>query len=107
MDCFALLAMTRGIVLILAGWNALQTGALDEQAWSDAMPSLQQIAKPIARAISIYRRVARRELNDDVRREVARHIKKLAEQGVEDPNSLTAHGLSYLSRRDAALRKPR
>jgi hypothetical protein len=71
------------------------------------MPSLQQIARPVARAISIYRRVARRELDDGVRRELARHIKRLAEQGVDDPDSLTAHGLSYLSRRDAAHRKSR
>ena len=69
------------------------------------MPSLQEIAKPIVRAINIYCSVTRRELDDDARRDVARHIKRLADQGVADANSLTAHGLSYLSRRDAPRRK--
>ena len=71
------------------------------------MPSLQEIAKPIARAINIYSRVTRRELDDEVCRELARHIKKLADQGIDDPNRLTVHGLSYLSRRDAPHRKPK
>lgn len=63
------------------------------------MASLQEIAKPLARAISIYRRVAKHEPDDDARRGLARHIKKLADEGVADSGALTVHGLSYLSRR--------
>jgi hypothetical protein len=55
-----------------------------------------EIAKPLSRAINIYRRIARRDLDLRMRREVARHIKGLAEQGVEDPGQLTVHGLSHL-----------
>ncbi len=64
------------------------------------MSSVEHIAKPIARAIKIYRSVARHELDLCIRRDLARHIKRLAEQGVEDQNRLTVHGLSYLRRRD-------
>ena len=71
------------------------------------MASLQEIAKPLARAINIYRRVARRELDDDVRRDLARYIKKLADQGIDDSNRLTVHGLSYLNRREVPRRKLR
>jgi hypothetical protein len=71
------------------------------------MPSLEQIAKPIARAINIYSRVAKRELDGEIRRELARHIKKLADQGIEDPNRLTVHGLSYLRRREPSRRQSR
>jgi hypothetical protein len=60
----------------------------------------QKIAKPLARAINIYRRVARHELDPRMRRDLARHIKRLAEQGVDDPARLTVHGLSYLRRLD-------
>ena len=55
-----------------------------------------EIAKPLSRAINIYRRVARHELDQHTRRQLARHIKGLAEQGVQDPGRLTVHGLSYL-----------
>jgi hypothetical protein len=68
------------------------------------MPSPEELAKPLARAVKIYSRVTRRELDQNIRRELARHIKKLAQQGVEDPNRLTVHGLSYL-RRHAAPRR--
>jgi hypothetical protein len=60
------------------------------------MASIEEIAKPLARAINIYSRVVRHPLDDDMRRELARHIKKLADQGIEDSNRLTVHGLSYL-----------
>ena len=55
-----------------------------------------EIAKPLARAIKIYRRVARHDLDTQMRRDLARHIKRLAEHGVRDPGRLTVHGLSYL-----------
>jgi hypothetical protein len=66
----------------------------------EPMLSVEHIAKPIARAIKIYRSVARHELDTRTRRDLARHIKRLAEQGVEDQNRLTVHGLSYLRHRD-------
>lgn len=69
------------------------------------MASIQEIAKPLARAINIYSRVARRRLDNDLRRELARHIKKLADQGIEDSNKLTVHGLSYLRAREQRRRK--
>jgi hypothetical protein len=55
-----------------------------------------EIAKPLVRALRIYRRVARHELDRSVRRELARHIKHLTDQGVHDLNRLTVCGLSYL-----------
>jgi len=69
------------------------------------MASIQEIAKPLARAINIYSRVARRPLDNDLRRELARHIKRLADQGIEDSNKLTVHGLSYLRAREQRRRK--
>ena len=69
------------------------------------MPSLEEMAKPIARAINIYCRIARRELDGDLRRELARHIRTLANQGIEDPNRLTVHGLSYLRRHEPRHRQ--
>jgi hypothetical protein len=69
------------------------------------MASIQEIARPLARAIKIYSRVARRRLDDDLRRELARHIKRLADQGIEDSNRLTVHGLSYLRAREQRRRK--
>lgn len=66
-------------------------------AW---MTSVETIAKPIARAIKIYRRVARHDLDVRTRRDLARHIKRLAERGVRDTNRLTVHGLSYLRELD-------
>jgi hypothetical protein len=59
-----------------------------------------EIAKPLVRAIKIYRRVARHDLDPRMRRDLARHIRRLAEQGVEDPARLTVHGLSYLRKLD-------
>ena len=69
------------------------------------MASIEQIAKPLARAINIYSRVARHPLDDELRRELARHIKKLADQGVEDSDRLTVHGLSYLRSHEQRRRK--
>jgi hypothetical protein len=34
------------------------------------------------------------------RRGLARHIKRLADEGVQDPNRLTVHGLTYLRNLD-------
>jgi hypothetical protein len=67
------------------------------------MTSNQQLAKPLARAISIYSRVARHRLDDALRRDLARHIKTLADRGVADADRLTVHGLSYLRQREASL----
>jgi hypothetical protein len=64
------------------------------------MSSVEHIARPIARAINIYRSVARHDLDLRTRRDLARHIKRLADQGVQDQNRLTVHGLSYLRQRD-------
>jgi len=60
------------------------------------MTPVEHIARPIARAIKIYRSVARHELDMPARRGLARHIKRLADEGVEDENPLTVHGLTYL-----------
>jgi hypothetical protein len=60
------------------------------------MTSVETIAKPIARAINIYRSVARHDLDMPTKRGLARHIKRLADEGVQDINRLTVHGLSYL-----------
>jgi hypothetical protein len=60
------------------------------------MTSVENIAKPIARAIKIYRSMARHELDLRTRRGLARHIKRLADEGVQDQSRLTVHGLSYL-----------
>jgi hypothetical protein len=46
--------------------------------------------------MKIYRRMARHDLDPGMRRELARHIRGLAEQGVQDPGRLTVCGLSYL-----------
>lgn len=59
-----------------------------------------EIAKPLVRAIRIYRKVARHELDPRMRRDLARHMRGLAEQGVDDPGRLTVHGLSYLRKLD-------
>jgi hypothetical protein len=66
--------------------------------------STPEIAKPIVRAIKIYRRMARHELDPRMRRDLARHIRRLAEQGVEDPGRLTVHGLRYLRKHDRQSR---
>ncbi len=57
-----------------------------------------EIAKPLVRAINIYRKVARHDLDRRMRRDLARHIKRLADQGIDDPDRLTVHGLSYLQK---------
>jgi hypothetical protein len=59
-----------------------------------------EIATPLARAIRIYRKVARHELDPRMRRDLARHIRQLAGQGIDDPGRLTVHGLSYLRKHD-------
>ncbi len=64
------------------------------------MTSVETIARPIARAIKIYRNVARHDLDLRTRRDLARHIKRLADEGVQDQNRLTVHGLSYLRKLD-------
>ena len=46
--------------------------------------------------MKIYRRVARHDLDPSMRRGLARHIRGLAEQGLQDPARLTVCGLSYL-----------
>ena len=46
--------------------------------------------------MKIYRRVAGHDLDQGMRRDLARHIRGLAEQGVHDPGRLTVCGLSYL-----------
>jgi hypothetical protein len=62
--------------------------------------SARELATPLARAINIYCRLSNRELENEICRDVARHMRALAGRGVDDPNSLTVHGLSYLRRRD-------
>ena len=64
------------------------------------MSSVSHIAKPLARAINIYRSMTRQDLDRRTQRELARHIKKVAEQGTQDPGRLTVHGLSYLRARE-------
>ena len=67
-----------------------------------ALPDMAalNIAKPLARAINIYRSMTRHELDMQTQRDLARHIKKVAEQGTQDPGRLTVHGLSYLRARE-------
>jgi hypothetical protein len=60
------------------------------------MTPIETIAKPIARAINIYRSMARHDLDMPTKRGLARHIKRLADEGMQDQNRLTVHGLSYL-----------
>jgi hypothetical protein len=62
--------------------------------------SKSNVAKPLARSINIYRSVTRHDLDMPTRRDLARHIKALAEQETQDPGRLTVHGLSYLRARD-------
>jgi hypothetical protein len=63
------------------------------------MPQVE-IAKPLFRAMKIYRRMARHDLDLRTRRDLARHIRGLAEQGMQDPGRLTVCGLSYLRNRE-------
>lgn len=55
-----------------------------------------EIAKPLVRAMRIYRRMARHDLDQGTRRDLAQHIRRLAEQGEQDTGRLTVCGLSYL-----------
>lgn len=64
------------------------------------MSQLETIARPVARALSIYRKVARHNPGTQARRGLARHIKNLVDQGVRDPGRLTVYGLSYLRDQD-------
>jgi hypothetical protein len=61
--------------------------------------STLKIAKPLARAINIYRSVTKHDLDMQTQRDLARHIKKVAERETQDPGRLTVHGLSYLRAR--------
>jgi len=63
------------------------------------MFTMAEIARPIARAINIYCSVAGHGIDVATRRDLARHIRGLADQGVDDPGRLTVHGLSYLQNR--------
>ena len=81
----------------------ITTGNGDGPASLVRMSKLE-IAKPLSRAIKIYRRVARHDLDAQTRRDVARHIKGLAQQGEQHPGRLTVHGLSYLRRLERRAR---
>lgn len=63
------------------------------------------IAKPLARAINIYRSITKYELDMQTQRELARHMKKVAERETQDPSRLTVHGLSYLRARERNARQ--
>jgi hypothetical protein len=67
-----------------------------------ALPDMTtlNIAEPIARAINIYRSMTRHDLDMRTKRDLARHIKAVAEGGTHDPSRLTVHGLSYLRARE-------
>jgi hypothetical protein len=80
---------------LLAARPVLQRNAVHARTLASMTP-VETIARPIARAIKIYRSVARHDLDMQARRGLARHIKRLADEGVQDPNRLTVHGLSYL-----------
>lgn len=69
--------------------------------------SAPDIARPIARAINIYRSMTRHDLDRSAQRDVARHIRTVAEQGTHDPARLTVHGLSYLRDRQRKLQEPK
>jgi hypothetical protein len=71
------------------------------------MSSVSLIAKPLARAINIYRSMTRHELDMRTQRELARHIKRMAEEGTRDPGRLTVHGLSYLRARERRAKEPK
>lgn len=62
--------------------------------------STLNIAKPLARAINIYRSVTKHDLDMQTQRDLARYIKKVAERETQDPGRLTVHGLSYLRARE-------
>jgi hypothetical protein len=62
--------------------------------------SLLHLTKPLARAINIYRSMAGHDLDLQTQRDLARHIKRVAERETQDPGRLTVHGLSYLRARE-------
>jgi hypothetical protein len=64
------------------------------------MPSSQNLAKPLARAINIYSNLVRHGVDLATRRAVARHIQRLADRGVADPGRLTVHALCFLQREE-------
>ena len=66
-----------------------------------AMTSVE-IAKPLARAIKIYRKVARYDLDPLTRRDLARHIKRLAEGGVRSESSHALRAWATTSAASAA-----
>jgi hypothetical protein len=68
------------------------------------MPITSNLAKPLARAVNIYCSITKHTLDLRTRRELARHIKTVAEQGTQDPGRLTVHGLTYLHARDRKLK---
>jgi hypothetical protein len=72
----------------------------------EGMSSVAEIARPLARAINIYCSVAGCGIDLCTRRYLARHIRGLAEQGVDDPGRLTVHGLSYLRNAPIMLARP-
>lgn len=85
-----------GIMLPIAGRASSAAGNAVNAHTLAPMTSVETIARPIARAIKIYRSVAQHDLDMQARRGLARHIKRLADEGVQDPGRLTVHGLSYL-----------
>ncbi|WP_315769656.1 MULTISPECIES: hypothetical protein [unclassified Bradyrhizobium] len=63
------------------------------------MPRIE-LAKPLSRAMQIYRRMTRHDLDQGTRRALARHMRGMTDQGVHDPGRLTVCGLSYLRQLD-------
>lgn len=97
--CGLLLRSLRAAVHRIAGNRNVATDrALPEM-------SAPNIAKPLARAINIYRSMTRHDLDMRTQRDLARHIKQVAEQGTHDPGRLTVHGLSYLRARERKLKE--
>ena len=58
------------------------------------------VAKSLARALNIYSHVAQRQLEPELCRGAARHIRKVAASGSYDPATLTVCGLSFLREHD-------
>ena len=65
-----------------------------------------EISGPLFRAMKIYSRMSRHDLDHQARRALARHIQGLADQGVRDPGRLTVHGLSYLRKLERQPSQP-
>jgi hypothetical protein len=87
-------------MLPIAQVSSSASGNMGRARTLDLMIPVEHIARPIARAIKIYRSVARHELDMPTRRGLARHIKRLADEGLQDANRLTVHGLTYLRNLD-------